>query len=1442
MLRSSRYSLLEKKGDSNPDLNRYRVSATGQMYPTPNGQMERERDDYMEAITKQDDVKENNVYKISGEVGREVYGGRGKQSNGIYPVGLIGRSVEEGYRGGGLRYIGDKIIGDSEGEKLRNPKRRIHGTEQDEIRELPIKSYKRYDPGAEGYISKDKNRVINKGSFGHEARRFDDEENGGVNGRSRVQRYRRYNKEGHVCGCDYGYDYEEIRNAREREIKKIIEMEKARIYERYKLSREREDEIYGMYDGANGRSEEQELLGFRYSKSHIARSSDELLKIKKLQSMEEYLKGESVYSGEDEAIGGGIGLCDSEMEDSNSNTDNSNYSSGHRYNYKYKYNYSYNNGHSYKYEHSGHRSINSSGSGSGSTGEGPGRESYGLDTTNMESRATDGRMSIMSLLQSNEDHFQKENDRNLQQEIQNGKDDKRGWADKVKEVGKIERLGNEDEDDGDYDYNYGYDGQEDLENPAWQTWLGDWIDNIVTVKCFYPSVAQKSYGNEKRFLCPPPAVLVWGRGESAAIARNSVMEMHVVQDFDQRSKIQEGMDEMGSRTKMALAKSRTGKTYDSVSVSESQTAIKTGHENKKYSTKFVTNQGLHNGNYLTEKNVHELGNGNSRTSQSNLTTREMVALARGLSTPAKQNGDEKKDSDNANDNRNFYVDTYDYALFKCLHVINSGKNKDFRFKLQLKMPYVVGRPVSEKGQVYAELTSEKMSIISKPSKKTNNSRGKGLCVFQGSTVSLFNRINSQTFRTRFMSVERDSGEWEALPDNWHAFRIVDVTNQTHRSLGSDSSIPLPDTTTPNNGGSTDESPLFYNAKVVLESQIAAFRSPVMIIRKVVCGKLVDDGQSPVCQMHKIAFELCDDENDSNNANGNGNGNGNNRKPLYLCAYPNNNNGSGSGSGNNGDGNENTNTVYNKSGRNVLSFLPLSINTLANTNNNNRGVKCDTDDSSSTNSNGDVSSNSTEIGDAFCWTIVGIDCSTYTFSYPINIGLVDKATETNVNNVNNNNGNSNMEVIAANRFSPISNTSQDAISSRNNQNQPYSPIPSHLSLPIVTSFPDMPDSLIGYAPRYLPESNQILCLIKNFDPKRMEFFITGKPATKLVHTMAPMFDCCESHLASGQTAYPLLTNNNNKGDNNNNKNKSTRGAGVENGHFNSSLNSNNKSGFTSNNGNHHVVSKVPTKPSAMNSKKALFINEQQKRAKIGGKHTCCGNSCHNSSDGTGGCHNDDNQENQDMFDTDEQKQEYDPFIHNLKTTGSCHKCACGCASISPCSSCSTVPTSLACSAGGNGYLGIYLSLPGMGTDNTAAARSRSGRFGSFNSNSSGVGNGSFKYKNNTSSSSPSSSSTSSSTSSSSPLFSLLLNNPDLPEPNYNNNNNNNNKNNNKNKNKNNSNSNSNSSGIANDKSNRRPNAYPIYVQDNFGIKYYVPWAIVLGEGVNGVKFINIPNVV
>ena len=119
------------------------------------------------------------------------------------------------------------------------------------------------------------------------------------------------------------------------------------------------------------------------------------------------------------------------------------------------------------------------------------------------------------------------------------------------------------------------------------------------------------------------------------------------------------------------------------------------------------------------------------------------------------------------------------ASFKFLHVSGTAKAKSFQLSLDIAEPSPsLSQEGGEQpnGRVWAAFDSAPVTIISKPSKKTAKTRNISSCILAGGPVSLFNRINSQTVRTKYMTI--DNGHLCASNVAWSAFNVNVVRRPT----------------------------------------------------------------------------------------------------------------------------------------------------------------------------------------------------------------------------------------------------------------------------------------------------------------------------------------------------------------------------------------------------------------------------------------------------------------------------------------------------------------------------------------------------------------------------------------------------------------------------------------------------------------------------------------
>ncbi|KAG9314277.1 hypothetical protein JVU11DRAFT_5065 [Chiua virens] len=177
--------------------------------------------------------------------------------------------------------------------------------------------------------------------------------------------------------------------------------------------------------------------------------------------------------------------------------------------------------------------------------------------------------------------------------------------------------------------------------------------------------------------------------------------------------------------------------------------------------------------------------------------------------------------------------------FKFLHVTGTAKAKSFTLSLDIMDPPSATSEGSSDntggGRIWASFDSAPVTIISKPSKKTAKTRNISSCILAGGPVSLFNRINSQTVRTKYMTI--DSAQLCASNVGWSAFNV----NVVRR----------PEDAPPVHGG---HQAVTYGCEVVLSDTLSNIATSPLVIRKVDKGRVSPDDGGPVSQMQKIALQ------------------------------------------------------------------------------------------------------------------------------------------------------------------------------------------------------------------------------------------------------------------------------------------------------------------------------------------------------------------------------------------------------------------------------------------------------------------------------------------------------------------------------------------------------------------------------------------------------------
>ncbi|KAI9490349.1 hypothetical protein BDB00DRAFT_838134 [Zychaea mexicana] len=199
--------------------------------------------------------------------------------------------------------------------------------------------------------------------------------------------------------------------------------------------------------------------------------------------------------------------------------------------------------------------------------------------------------------------------------------------------------------------------------------------------------------------------------------------------------------------------------------------------------------------------------------------------------------------------------------FKFLHVTGTAKAKQFCLRVSLNLT----TQREEEQQPYATFLSHPISIISKPSKKTAKARNVSSCILANAPISLFNRINSQTVRTKYLTSADD--RMCAKNATWSPFDIVLVRPPMHGAAASSS------TSSSSVHPAAASMPVTYGTELMLRDHNTGVTSPLLIIRKVDKGRIAPCAFGPVSQMQKVALQLAST----------GGKNKPSSKPMYLSA-------------------------------------------------------------------------------------------------------------------------------------------------------------------------------------------------------------------------------------------------------------------------------------------------------------------------------------------------------------------------------------------------------------------------------------------------------------------------------------------------------------------------------------------------------------------------------
>ncbi|EEB08921.1 CBF1/Su(H)/LAG-1 family transcription factor Cbf11 [Schizosaccharomyces japonicus yFS275] len=171
------------------------------------------------------------------------------------------------------------------------------------------------------------------------------------------------------------------------------------------------------------------------------------------------------------------------------------------------------------------------------------------------------------------------------------------------------------------------------------------------------------------------------------------------------------------------------------------------------------------------------------------------------------------------------------VAFRSLHISSSIAAKAKSFNLNIDV-------ISSSDDVLAQMVTKPINIISKPSKKGSKNRVSNSTLMSGAIISLYNRINSQTVRTKYMSVA--NGRFCLRNESWTPLQI--------RVYGASES--------------SFHQPIMYGSQVVLYNERSGIVSDPLYIHRVDKDQIApDDGY--LGQMHRIVLRRGQCNNEPN---------------------------------------------------------------------------------------------------------------------------------------------------------------------------------------------------------------------------------------------------------------------------------------------------------------------------------------------------------------------------------------------------------------------------------------------------------------------------------------------------------------------------------------------------------------------------------------------------
>ncbi|ORX87280.1 LAG1-DNAbind-domain-containing protein [Anaeromyces robustus] len=334
-----------------------------------------------------------------------------------------------------------------------------------------------------------------------------------------------------------------------------------------------------------------------------------------------------------------------------------------------------------------------------------------------------------------------------------------------------------------------------------------------TIVLSHSKVAQKSYGSEKRFFCPPPSCKLYGNIwnffniNNTEILNNNKNDEHVLSLNNNKIYDDQSYNLFSSYT--------LPKIYLSL-MSEKEFLQQDNIHNKNINQQNFSICG----NFIVEPTRISLKKVKHKKDLKEIEQYRMDCLTNNASSNNKSlnnNFNSYNDLNNKNGKENIlldkkclfnnnalenntipdiYIETIGKCLFKQLFINDSDKRKFFTIFVKI---------VSANGVHFGTFESKPIKIISKPSKKKQSVKNIDLCITSGSTVALFNRVRSQTISTRYWGLSNENNFIITSTSDWEEFIIIaanDIDRVIYKQMKKELNYSL-NTSVQNNDNNTN---------------------------------------------------------------------------------------------------------------------------------------------------------------------------------------------------------------------------------------------------------------------------------------------------------------------------------------------------------------------------------------------------------------------------------------------------------------------------------------------------------------------------------------------------------------------------------------------------------------------------------------------------------------